>query len=149
MVNYYCYRRFVKRGLAFFLLVLFASLPVMAGDVTINATTFPDSTFRSYVLSNFAGGDNTLTDAEAQAVTSIDISEYSGITDLTGISNFTNLEELICGKNAIATIDVSYNTALTRLELKDATITTLDLSNNKSLQRVNMQQRHFACISNS
>lgn len=132
MLNGYCFRRLVKRKLAFWLLVLFASLPVMADDVTINESTFPDQTFRNYVVSNIAGGDYTLTDAEAQAVTSLTLSSQ-GITDLTGIKYFTNLTELNCRSNSIKSLDVSGLTSLQTLDCSYNSITSLDVSSNTNL----------------
>ena len=69
------------------------------GDVAIDATNFPDATFRSYVSTNFdANSDGTLSDAEIAKVTQIDVSN-TGVANLMGIENFTELEKLNCSGN--------------------------------------------------
>ncbi|MBQ3347530.1 MAG: hypothetical protein IJG39_10625, partial [Synergistaceae bacterium] len=58
-------------------------------DVEINATNFPDDTFRSYVSSNFDTDDNgVLSDSEIEGVTTIDVN-YSGVSSLQGVEYFT------------------------------------------------------------
>jgi hypothetical protein len=60
-------------------------------------------------------GDSQINPEEAEAVTWLDVAGY-GITDMTGIENFFNLETLYCGDNQFASLDVSSNSALKYLD---------------------------------
>ncbi len=68
-------------------------------------------------------------------ITSLDLSSsgITGITDITGIEAFFNLETLIVSGQELTSLDVSNNTALTYLDCSNNLLTTLDLSNNLSL----------------
>ena len=69
------------------------------GSVNIDSTTFPDAAFRSYVSTNFdENSDGILSDAEIAKVTQIDVSN-TGVANLMGIENFTELEKLDCSGN--------------------------------------------------
>ena len=69
------------------------------GSVAINAATFPDATFRTYVSANFdSNSDGTLSDAEIANIKQIDVSN-SGVKNLIGIENCTALEKLSCSGN--------------------------------------------------
>jgi hypothetical protein len=61
-----------------------------------------------------------------------------GISDLTGIENFTNLKVLSCSNNPLTSIDLSNNTSLTKLNCSGNPLMSLDLSNNTSLTKLNM-----------
>ena len=77
------------------------------GEVEINATNFPDEIFRTYVSKNFDGdSDGILGDSEIAAITSVDVAN-KGISDITGIKNFTYLEILRCSDNGLTQMDVS------------------------------------------
>lgn len=62
-------------------------------------------------------------------VKSIDVSS-SGITNLSGIEYFTDLETLICKGNSLTTINLSSNTALKYLDCSNNPLTALDVSKN-------------------
>ena len=107
-------------------------------DVSIDETTFPDSTFRSYVSENFdtdkSGG---LSREELDAVTEIDVSgteeQPGAISDLTGIEYFTDLLHLYCEYDQLTSLDISSNTLLTKLWCNNNRLTELDVSHNKNL----------------
>ena len=80
--------------------------------------------------------DGTISLEEASAVTSL-ILVRKEISDLTGISKFVNLEELLCYSNDLTTLDVSNNTALLRLVCYDNQLTNLDISKCTSLTSLN------------
>ena len=67
--------------------------------------------------------------ADITNVTSIDVSN-SGITNLSGIEYFTDLETLICKGNSLTTINLSSNTALKYLDCSNNPLTALDVSKN-------------------
>ena len=92
-----------------------------------------DAVFRAYCLENFdADRDGKISVAEADAVVNIDIA-YTGINSLGGIEYFSNLEVLECNDNGLTTLNVSKNTALTRLCCYKNKLTTLDVSKNTAL----------------
>ena len=115
-------------------MVVLIAIPqrLMADDITINETNFPDETFRNWVLSRSYGQDGVLTEEEIAGVTEI-ILESQGIKDLKGIEYFTALTELSSFDNPLKSLDVSKNTALTRLNCAYNQLTSLDVSNNTAL----------------
>ena len=62
-----------------------------------------------------------------------------GISDLTGIEDFSALENLGAYGNQLTSVDLSSNTALRVLALSDNQLTFLDLSNNLELEELLMQ----------
>ena len=99
-------------------------------------TYVPDDIFENYLEKNFMGNgianDNYVTTANIKTVTYLNI-HSQGITDLTGIEAFKNLESLLCPGNKLTYLDLSNNTALTSLYCNLNQLITLDLSNNIAL----------------
>ena len=56
-------------------------------------------------------GDGRISREEAGALTYLDVA-YCGISDMSGIEAFVNLDTLFCDWNLITDLDVSGNTAL-------------------------------------
>jgi hypothetical protein len=111
-------------------------------------------------------GNNIIGFAEAESVTSLNISNR-GISDLTGIEAFVNLDTLNCngewldkvlpklrsldisnnaalkyldcGENLLTSLDVSNNTALTELNCAGNQLTSLDVSNNTALIKLDIK----------
>lgn len=111
---------------------LFFCVPTHAEDISIQET-FPDDTFRSYILENFdSNGDGLLSTDEINVVTHIGVSEY-GINSLDGIEVFSNLQNLDCSFNNLSELDISNNQKLTNLYCSDNNIVELNVSNNKEL----------------
>ena len=77
-------------------------------------------------------GDGAISPREAEEIPHIDVSER-GISDMTGIEAFVNLERLNCWRNQLTNLDVSQNTALTDLYCAFNQLTSLDVSNNTAL----------------
>lgn len=122
------------------LVMLLALLPTVAfaaedgTSVAIDATNFPDNTFRNHVSKAFdKNKDGMLSQEEQDAVTDIFLLS-AGITSLTGISYFKNLTDLSCPDSRLTELDVSQNTALHYLNCSDNQLTTLDLSKNTALR---------------
>ena len=74
--------------------------------VKINEENFPDEKFREYLLARNYGKDRVITDEEILDVTNIDVEEY-GITDLSGIEIFVNLNKLDCDDNQLSKLDLT------------------------------------------
>ena len=118
-----------------------------AGGTDINEANFPDEIFRNYVSAHFdTDGNGKLSESERSEVTNIEVSDL-GITDLTGIGFFTELQELYCyntihnpdteGLNRITTLDLSANIKLKRLACgQNYTLTSLNLSNCTNLENL-------------
>lgn len=104
--------------------------------VAIDETNFPDEIFREYVKDNIdTDGNGGLSVSEMESVKDIDISGR-GLTDLTGVEYFDNLEYLRCCNNQLSSLDVSRNTALKELICYNNQISSLDVSYNVALKEL-------------
>ena len=132
----------MKRMKVFFTCVavmglVFAVSTALAQDVVINATNFPDATFRDTYVWRFDTDKNgVLKQSEIDRIVSLNVSDVS-ITDLKGIEYFTNLKELDCSGNELKTLDVSKNTKLIELDCSLNKLTSLDVSTNIKLKQLN------------
>ena len=109
------------------------------GSTIIPLTYVPDDNFESYLEANGMGDGIALNDyvytTAIEMVMFLDVYNQS-IADLTGIEDFTVLQDLNCGNNQLTTLDVSQNTYLVNLELTQNSITSLDLSANTSIETI-------------
>ena len=153
----------IKRKINFILSVLIIMIAVVveprfvkaAGDVTINATNFPDLYFRNEVLRSLDGPiikgtqvgkkDGILTAAEINVATQIDVSELR-VANLKGVEHLTKLEVLICYSNSITSVDLSKNTELKTLSISNNGLTKLDLSKNTKLIRLDCQSNKLTSL---
>ena len=81
-------------------------------------TLIPDPVFEQRLINlglDAGTPDGSVPTANINTVTSLDVSNDT-IKDLTGIEDFTALENLNCSQNRLDTLDVSQNTALTDLD---------------------------------
>ena len=87
--------------------------PVAETGVALTAENFPDQTFRELLKTeNFdTDGDGYLSAVEIEGITELYI-KNSNINSLKGIEYLTNLCELVCRGNNIASIDISANPGL-------------------------------------
>lgn len=108
-----------------------------SSDLAVNSTNFPDSKFRSYILSTLdTNNDSKLSAAEICAVTKIDVSGL-GISKLNGIEYFTSLTELNVSGNKLTSVNLTKNTKLTYINVgKNSLSGTLDLSKCTKMQVV-------------
>lgn len=138
-----------KRFLCIFtgIFVLFSILQMSAyADESI--IDFPDTNLKAALLSSAVdtGGDGEISTSEAEAVTSLTGLAYCGISDISGLEYFTNLETLYLHCNNISDISPLANlTSLKLLVLMDndirdispllslTNITTLYLSDNNHI----------------
>ena len=117
-----------------FVLINLPASPAWAGDVTIDATNFPDETFRTWVSANLdADHDGKFSDTEIAGIKLIDV-RNKDIANLKGIEYFTALQTLNCAYNQLRSLDISKNTALKVLNCHDNKLTNLDLSKNPALE---------------
>ena len=104
-------------------------------------TMIPDANFEQRLID--LGYDNgaingSVYTAMINTITSLDV-DYSNISDLTGIEDFTALTNLKCSYNQLTSLNVSSNTALTELRCFQNLLTSLDVSNNNTLTYLNCQ----------
>ncbi len=84
-------------------------------NLMINASSFPDAAFRSYISSSIDKDcDGTLSASEIAAVTTLNVSNM-GIEDLSGIEYFTSITTLYCNNNKLKYIRLENNAALVNL----------------------------------
>ncbi len=121
--------------------------PAAAADgettgVALSEENFPDANFRQYLSANVdSSADGFLSPEEIAAVTEIVLMDMEmmvpvGVSDLTGLSLFTNLEHLNCASNGLTSLDVSANTALKQLDCRNNQLTSLDVSALTALERL-------------
>ena len=90
-----------------------------ARGFAVNASNFPDPTFRAFVEEHCdTDGDLVLNDMEIAAVTEMDVHGL-GISDLTGIAEFFYLRTLNCSENCLMYLDVSDLANLEELYCQD------------------------------
>ena len=136
-----------RRGLSTFLAVAmcFGLLPATAWaaeeGVAIDASNFPNKTFRNYIQKVFDKDNNDFFSAdEIAAVTELTFqypddpnTGVAGITSLKGIEYFTALTSLDCSYQDLTELDLSRNTGLTSVLCYGNQLTELDLSANTQL----------------
>ena len=123
---------------------------LFTGIVKAQIVSIPDANFKALLLaSNATDGiamdtsfghievdtnqDGEIQLSEAQMVYAIDI-QTAAINSLEGIGSFTNLGWFRCLNTNIATVDLSQNTNLTKLQLNDNQLTSLDVTMLTGLQ---------------
>ncbi|MBR0145890.1 MAG: leucine-rich repeat domain-containing protein [Eubacterium sp.] len=99
--------------------------------MAIDENTFPDEGFRNYLLKTVDLDKNlALSQAEIDCVGKISGLRSYNVRDLTGISVFTSLKELICDQCELTALDVK-NGKLSKLTLPaGTTLTSVDCGGN-------------------
>lgn len=98
-------------------------------------TYVPDDNFEQALIDQgYDSGplDDYVPTANINTLTNLSVSS-KGISDLTGIEDFTALGNLLCWNNDLTELDLSQNLALTDLKCNGNLLTSLDLSNNLAL----------------
>lgn len=104
--------------------------------VKVNATTFPDPNFRSYISSAFDKDKNGTLDADELLVARNIWCNNMNIKSLQGIEYITELRGLYCMDNQISTMDLSKNQQITGIWCSGNLFTSLDFSSTPTLQWV-------------
>lgn len=86
--------------------------------VVLDSEHFPDVNFRTALSSITNVKENNI--LPTRNITVLDVSN-KGISDLTGIANFTNLEELYAGNNNLTHLVLTGNSKLQILDIKNNT----------------------------
>ncbi|BDS13654.1 leucine-rich repeat domain-containing protein [Aureispira anguillae] len=95
-------------------------------------TAIPDAIFEQRLINLGIDSDGLINglilDSDALTVTNLYVAGF-GITDLTGIEAFLNLDTLNCKLNAIDSLDLTHNTALKYLDCSQNSMKHLNVSN--------------------
>jgi Leucine-rich repeat (LRR) protein len=134
-------------------LLIFA---LVATNANAQYTYVPDDNFEQRLIA--LGWDDVLDDyvltANISGRTYLDVNDR-GITDLTGIKDFTSLQTLNCGLNPITNLDLSGMTALQTLNATgnyqwydncSKCISTIDVTGCTSLATLNIGENNFQSI---
>ena len=126
-----------------------------------NTTTIaiPDANFEQALIDlgfDTNGLNGNILETNALAVTQLYISDplnnanlpnvNATISDLTGLEGFTNLERFAANENSITSIDVTQNTALEWLFLRNNQLSSIDISNNLALTRFSLEGNTVSSI---
>ena len=78
-----------------------------------NPVNIPDNAFLNALIEEGVdnNGDGLISFEEAEVITYLDVSD-KGISDLSGIESFVNLDTLYCYSNQLTYLDISNNTSL-------------------------------------
>jgi hypothetical protein len=95
-------------------------------------------------------GDSIISYGEAEAVTSLDITNYYGyyVRDATGLEAFINLTSLTFRCNAVDVLDLSTNTALRKIWVYDNALKSIDVSKCVELEELLVGSEGY-CFKNS
>ena len=115
-------------------------------DIPIDKEHFPDDNFRTAIL-EWVDTDSTkmLSTKEINKTKTMDLSRKS-IADLTGLSYFTELTELVCEKNDLTSIDISKLTKLEYLSCAKNNLKTLVISENSALADLDCSENQLTSL---
>ncbi len=128
-------------------LILFTLITSFTVVTNAQNIAFPDINFKNALLNNIVDSnyDGEISVAEAEIVRILNI-DNSGITNLSGIEYFTSLDGLSAKRNNLASIDLSQNIMLTRLDVSSNRLTSIDLSHNTKLILLVLKQNQIGSI---
>lgn len=109
-------KRFLTHFTSLAAFVLLAFTATTAQAVTLDSTNFPDNNFRAALVEITGVAEGGTFDATT--ITSLNVTG-KGITNLTGIANFTELTELILDDNDLSHLILSSNTKLKKLSIRN------------------------------
>ena len=113
-------------------------------SIPVNATNFPDATFREYVA-GIAGDDGMLDPSERDAVIRISLIGKE-IGSLKGIGYFENLKRLECGNNLLTDLDLSQNTQLTEVFCSKNSLKRLNVSKCVALEMLDCSSNKLTAL---
>lgn len=110
-------------------------------------TAIPDSNFEQALISLFLDtvADGQVLTSNINTITFLNVSNKN-ITDLTGIQDFVMLDSLECSTNQLTSLNLSQNTALTRLWCSSNVITSLDFTQNTVLTNLNCENNQLTSL---
>lgn len=129
----------------FFTLLIFAF--IIPRHVNAQNVNIPDAHFLKTLISLGidTNHDSIIQMSEATGIRSLNVSS-AGISDLSGIEAFTNLDTLDCSSNQLPSLDLSKNIRLVSLYCAINKLTTLDLSKNTSLRDLSCSNNKLTAL---
>ena len=131
------------------LAMVFTFLPFSAladaGDISIDATNFPDENFRTVVETYDTDGSGFLSLSERNLIKWINC-DNKGIESLEGIEHFNSLVKLQCNNNKLTKLNLSSNTSLSELQCSNNQLTTLVLSANTQLTKLQCNKNQLTSL---
>ncbi|MDI1254499.1 MAG: T9SS type A sorting domain-containing protein [Flavobacterium sp.] len=120
---------------------------LLTGVSQAQIVNIPDAAFKNQLIVNNVdtNGDGEIQLSEAQS-THLLYMTNGGISDLTGIAAFVNLEVLYCDSNALTAIDITGLSHLVVLYINNNQITSLDLSMVPQLFALNCSQNQLTSL---
>ncbi|MBE9489881.1 MAG: leucine-rich repeat domain-containing protein [Bacteroidetes bacterium] len=121
----------------------------LIGLMSFSQNTYvPDDNFEQVLIDlGYDSGslDDYVPTANINTITYLEM-QFLGITDLTGIEDFSALQILRCNFNQLTTLDVSQNTALTWLDCLNNQLTSIDISQNTALTTLDCSSNKIATL---
>ena len=125
----------------------FVDAGVTFSNVCVSKTYVPDNGFEQALID--LGYDDVLDDYVATdniaGITSLNLNSQ-GISDLTGIEDFTALKFLNLTENQLSSLDLSLNTVLESLYAGDNQLTSIDLSKNTGLKSLSLEKNKLISL---
>ena len=107
-----------------------------------NTTTIPDRNFEQWLVNENIDSDGTvngiINNCDVEKIKELNILPLQGISNLTGISAFHNLERLNIPENDLVTLDLSNNTKLTSVNVFYNFLEYIDITNCSELVSLNV-----------
>ncbi|WP_024768617.1 T9SS type A sorting domain-containing protein [Aquimarina macrocephali] len=104
--------------------------------------SLPDANFEQWLVDELIDKDGlvngSISDCDAKKVKELNIPPLKGISDLTGISAFTNLEILSIPENDLVTLDLSNNTKLISVNCYYNLLEQINITNCNQLVSLNV-----------
>lgn len=125
-------------------IILLFTVNVHAQNVNI-----PDANFKAFLVGNASintNGDAEIQVSEAAAYTGHMNAQGLGISSFTGLEAFTALPWLQSYDNPISSLNVTQNTALTKLFCSNNLLTSLDVSQNTALINFRCSTNLLECL---
>lgn len=123
--------------------------PLMVnGTCPPQLTYIPDDAFEQRLIDlgyDTAPLDDYVPTANINTITTLNIGGL-GITDLTGIEDFADLEVFSCGGNNLPIIDLSSNTNLLELNCTSSQVTNLNVSQNTALTHLYCENNQLTAL---
>ena len=117
-------------------ILLFFILCFIVSNVKSQTTAIPDPNFEQALINQGIDSDGVLNGqvltTDISGIITLNVS-FSNISDLTGIEDFTALQNLSCFNNVLTSLNVSNNTNLIELYCDSNQLTNLDVSANVNL----------------
>lgn len=118
---------------------LLISFTLITGALFAQDVNIPDANFKAYLVGNTSINTNMDTEiqvSEAAAYNGTLVCSSMNISDLTGVEEFTNITELICSGNQLASLDVSSNLSLMRVWCQNNSLVALTTGANTVLDEL-------------